>query len=125
MPPFQTVWTLSQPASAVNQYKSIQYKSTKPTARTWLVSITDSEGIRHAVEVSAGTLYKAAALAIGEFRRCEFTTDAPGPAPRLTLSECARHDAGGSPQLDRGVAPERRQKPRPQQVTEQGQINQK
>jgi hypothetical protein len=42
--------------------------------------------IRHSVEVSAGTLYEAAALAIGEFRRCGFTADAPGPATRLTVT---------------------------------------
>jgi len=57
-----------------------------PTARTCLVSFTDSEGIRHSVEVAAGTLYEAAALAIGEFRRCGFTADAPGPATRLTVT---------------------------------------
>jgi hypothetical protein len=43
-------------------------------------SFTDSEGIQHGVEVSANTLYEAAALAITEFRRCGFTADAPGPA---------------------------------------------
>jgi len=57
-----------------------------PTGRTCLVSFTDSEGIRHSVEVTAGTLYEAAALAIGEFRRCGFTSDAPGPATRLTVA---------------------------------------
>jgi hypothetical protein len=57
-----------------------------PTARTCLVSFTDSEGIQHAVEVSASTLYEAAALAIAEFRRCGFTANAPGPATRLTVS---------------------------------------
>jgi hypothetical protein len=46
-----------------------------PTARTCLVSFTDSENIRHAVEVSATTLYDAAVLAMAEFRRCGFTTD--------------------------------------------------
>ena len=57
-----------------------------PTARTCLVSFTDSEGIRHSVEVTAGTLYEAAVMAIAQFRRCEFTTDAPGPASRLTVA---------------------------------------
>ena len=42
--------------------------------------------IRHAVEVTASSLYEAAALAIGEFRRCGFTADAPGPATRLTVA---------------------------------------
>jgi hypothetical protein len=54
-------------------------------SRTCLVSFTDSEGIRHSVQVTASTLYEAAALAIGEFRRCGFTADAPGPATRLTV----------------------------------------
>jgi hypothetical protein len=57
-----------------------------PTARNCLVSFTDSEGIRHAVEVAACSLYEAAALAMGEFRRCGFTADAPGPATRLTVT---------------------------------------
>jgi hypothetical protein len=57
-----------------------------PTARTCLVSFTDSEGIRHAVEVAAGSLYEAAAFAIGEFRRCGFTVNSPGPAMRFTVT---------------------------------------
>jgi hypothetical protein len=57
-----------------------------PTARPSPVSFTDSEGIRHAVEVAASSLYEAAALAIGEFRRCGFTAHAPGPATRLTVT---------------------------------------
>jgi hypothetical protein len=56
------------------------------TARICLVSFTDSEGIRHSVEVTATTLYEAAALAIGEFRRCGFTANAPGPATRLMVT---------------------------------------
>jgi hypothetical protein len=57
-----------------------------PVARTCLVSFTDTNGIRHAVEVAASTLYEAATLAMAEFRRCGFTADAPGPATRLTVS---------------------------------------
>jgi hypothetical protein len=57
-----------------------------PTARCCLVSFTDSENIRHAVEVSATTLYEAAVLAMAEFRRCGFTANAPGPATRLTVT---------------------------------------
>jgi hypothetical protein len=37
-------------------------------------------------EVSASTLYETAALAIAEFRRCGFTTRAPGAETRLTVS---------------------------------------
>jgi hypothetical protein len=40
----------------------------------------------HGVEVPASSLYEAAALAIGEFRRCGFTTDMPGPATWLTVT---------------------------------------
>ena len=57
-----------------------------PTARICLVSFIDSESIQHAVEVSASTLYEAAALAIAEFRRCGFTAHAPGQATRLTVT---------------------------------------
>ena len=57
-----------------------------PTARTCVVTFTDSEGIRHSVEVTASTLYEVAALAINEFRRCGFTANAPGPATRLTVA---------------------------------------
>jgi hypothetical protein len=48
-----------------------------PTSRTCLVSFTDSEGIRHAVEVEASSLYEAAALAIGEFRDLSTAQETP------------------------------------------------
>ena len=35
------------------------------------VSFTDSEGVEHAVELEARTLYEAVGLAIDRFRRCE------------------------------------------------------
>jgi hypothetical protein len=57
-----------------------------PTAYTCLVSFTDSENIRHSVEVVASTLYEAATLAMAEFRRCGFTENAPGVATRLTVA---------------------------------------
>ena len=56
------------------------------SVRTCVVSFTDSEGIRHSVEVAAGTLYEAAVLAIAQFRKCGFTVDLPGPATRLTVA---------------------------------------
>ena len=56
------------------------------TARTCSVSFTDTNGIRHAVEVVASTLYEAAALAMVEFRRCGFTENAPGSATRLNVT---------------------------------------
>ena len=57
-----------------------------PTTRICLVSFTDTNGIRHAVEVAASTLYEAATLAMAHFRRCGFTENAPGPATRLTVT---------------------------------------
>jgi hypothetical protein len=50
------------------------------------VSFIDSEGIAHSVEVSAASLYEAAALALAEFRRCGFTDADPGAATRLSVA---------------------------------------
>jgi hypothetical protein len=63
-----------------------EYNLRVPTAHTCLVSFTDTNNIRHAVEVAATTLYEAATLAMAEFRRCGFTENAPGPATRLTVT---------------------------------------
>lgn len=57
-----------------------------PTPRACRVSFTDTEGIAHAVEVAASTLYEAATFAMAEFRRCGFTENAPCPATRLTVT---------------------------------------
>jgi hypothetical protein len=40
-------------------------------------SFTDTEGIAHAVEVDAESLYEAVALAVAEFRTDEIMTQAP------------------------------------------------
>jgi hypothetical protein len=40
----------------------------------------------HAVEVSADSLYEAAALALAQFRRCGFADANPGPATALTVA---------------------------------------
>lgn len=50
-----------------------------PNVRACLVSFTDSEGLEQ-VEVAAGSLFEAAALAIAEFKRCV----ADGCAARAT-----------------------------------------
>ena len=42
--------------------------------------------VRHAVEVTASSLYEASARAIAEFRRCGFTANAPGSATRFTVA---------------------------------------
>jgi hypothetical protein len=57
-----------------------------PVPHPCLVSFTDSEGIRHSVEVVASTLYEATVLAMAQFRNCGFTVNAPGPATRLTVA---------------------------------------
>ena len=56
------------------------------TARTCLVSFTDSNNVRHSVEVAASTLYEGATLAMAELRHCGFTENAPGPTTRLTVT---------------------------------------
>ena len=49
------------------------------------VSFTDSEGIPHAVEVQAESLYEAVALAVAEFRADELTAP-PGPMTDFIVS---------------------------------------
>ena len=41
------------------------------------MSFRDSDGVEHAVEVDARTLYKAVGLAIDRFRRCEHVSYDP------------------------------------------------
>jgi len=43
------------------------------------VSYLDPEGLDHAVEVEAESLYEAVALAVAEFRQGEIIAAAPGP----------------------------------------------
>ena len=63
------------------------YAGFVPNTQTCRVSFTDDEGIMHAVQVPAASLFEAAALAVAEFRRCGFMSDATlGPATRLTLT---------------------------------------
>jgi hypothetical protein len=76
------------------------------------VSFKDSEGVEHAVEVEARTLYEAVGLAIDRFRRCEhvpyepkglheFTVEPrePGAQHRLTrkMFDTWLRRPGGSP----------------------------
>ena len=76
------------------------------------VSFRDSEGVEHAVEVEARTLYEAVGLAIDRFRRCEhlgydpkglheFTVEPrePGTQHRLTrnMFDAWLRRPGGSP----------------------------
>lgn len=76
------------------------------------VSFGDSEGIEHAVELEARSLYEAVGLAIERFRRCEhvkydpqgwheFTVESrePGTEHRLTrnMFDAWMRRPGGSP----------------------------
>lgn len=72
-----------------------RYNVPVPSQRTCLVSFTDTNNVRHAVEVAASTLYEAATIAVTEFRRCGFTESAPGSATRLTVTvktPCTSHE---------------------------------
>jgi hypothetical protein len=56
------------------------------------VSFTDTEGITHTAEVSAASLFEAAALGVAEFRRCGMMDVEPGPATHINRYHCcARH----------------------------------
>jgi len=61
------------------------YNDRAVPARTCVVSFTDSEGISHGTEVSASSLYEAAALGLAELKRCGVMPVEPGPATRLTV----------------------------------------
>ena len=76
------------------------------------VSFVDAEGVEHAVELDARTLYEAVGLAINRFRRCEhvqydpkglheFTVESrePGTEHRLTrnMFDAWLRRPGGSP----------------------------
>ena len=49
------------------------------------VTFQDLNGTRHSVEVTAETLYEAAALALQAFRQAEFIDPNPGTASRLEV----------------------------------------
>jgi hypothetical protein len=53
------------------------------------VSFTDSEGIQHAVEVEADSLYEAVALAVAEFRKDEMNTAGTVPMTEFTVTAYA------------------------------------
>lgn len=61
------------------------YNGIVPSSRC-TVSFTDTNGITHSVNVSAGSLFEAAALAVAEFRRCGFADAAPGPGTILDVA---------------------------------------
>jgi hypothetical protein len=79
-------------------------------ARICVVSFCDPDGIRHSVEVSAASLFEAAALALKEFRtssladaakpalatRLVVTVKAPGTEHELTVQQLERWVNGGA-----------------------------
>ena len=50
------------------------------------VSFTDSEKLEHAVEVEAGSLYEAVALAVADFRQDPLLKDGPGANTEFTVA---------------------------------------
>jgi hypothetical protein len=49
------------------------------------VSYSGTDGIEHSVEVSAATLFEAAARAVAEFRKAELIECPPGPGVQLRV----------------------------------------
>jgi len=50
------------------------------------VSYSDLDGVNHAVEVIAESLYEAVALAVAEFRHGEIFTETPGPMAEFCVT---------------------------------------
>src|ERR1700680_1178395 len=57
-------------------------------ARRCLVSLRDAEGVEHVVEVTAASLYGARALALQQFRRCEWSRESSLDAATLRVEVC-------------------------------------
>ena len=49
------------------------------------VSFVDTDGLEHAVELDARSLYEAVGLAIDRFRRCEYVAYDPGGMHEFTV----------------------------------------
>jgi hypothetical protein len=54
------------------------------------VSFTDSEGIAHAVDIQAESLYEAVALAVAEFRQAEIIAETPDPKTEFIVTADGR-----------------------------------
>jgi hypothetical protein len=55
------------------------------TPRSCLVTVTDSRGIRHSVEVTAESLFEAGVLAVTAFRKAGWVEEPPSVASRLEI----------------------------------------
>lgn len=67
-----------------NRRRSAALPSPRVALRTCAVTFTDHRGARHTVEVSAESLFEAAALGLGQLRACDWL-DVIGPAARLEV----------------------------------------
>jgi hypothetical protein len=56
-----------------------------PNIRKCIVKFRDGEGVEHAVEVAAASLYEAAALELQRFRRCEWSREPSFEAGTLEI----------------------------------------
>ncbi len=56
-----------------------------PEARKCVAKMRDPEGIEHAVQVQAGSLYEAASLGLKQFRRSEWSREATFEAGMLQV----------------------------------------
>jgi hypothetical protein len=59
------------------------------STKTCLVHFTDLQGLRHTTEVTAESLYEAAALAFQAFKKAELMDQMPGPASRFEIEVSA------------------------------------
>ena len=73
-----------QPIRLANTKRNICYPDRVPP-RSCVVTLTDSRGIRHSVEVTAESLFEAGVLAVTTFRKAGWVEEAPGLASRLEI----------------------------------------
>ena len=62
------------------------YAKVVPNVRACRVSFVDTEGITHTAQVTAASLFEAAALGLATFRRCCLMDATPGPTTQITVS---------------------------------------
>ena len=78
----------SRPSAALfdrrTQGEHLKY-TTNMSVSQCRVSFNDLDGVTHAVEVDAESLYEAVALAVGAFRQDEIATDQPGPMTEFSV----------------------------------------
>ena len=75
---------VSANACLANTKRNICYSDRVPP-RSCVVTLTDSQGIRHSVEVTAESLFEAGVLAVNTFRKAGWVEEALGLASRLEI----------------------------------------